>query len=469
MFRPLARILVILLLQAVVHSAGPADAGDSPEAIPKGVAIPNLVTLLDPQQSYAIYLPSKYSREQRWPIVYVFDALARGPLALRQFQHAAELYGYIVAVSNNSRNGPWPPELEAAEAMVRDTQQRFAVDLKRIYFGGFSGGARVASQLARLCKCAAGVVLSGAGLSHGTSPSAESKFPVFSAVGNADFNYRELVPLQDALERATVPHWLRVFDGPHEWAPSMVMDEALAWLRIQSIKSQREPRDDGFLAVQFATAEKRAVALEQSGDVLGLWREYRQIAATFDSLLDTAAIHAQAAALEPQKGLREAVKREHLDFEEQERLGNEILAAADSVPAEIRGSGRTLTRDLRLRAEHEQRPEHALVLKRALAGVFIGSLESGLDAADKKDFRRAEGYFACAAEANPESEWAWRNLAVARVSTGDRKGTLEALRSARKLTKDLPAFSVWLQAEPAFERLRSSRDFQSLAANAPGS
>lgn len=388
-------------------------------------------------------------------------------MALAQFQHAAELDGYVVAVSNNSRNGPWQPELDAAEAMVRDSQQRWSVDLKRIYFAGFSGGARVAWQLAQLCKCAAGVLLSGAGFSHGTSPSAESKFPVFSAVGDADFNYRELIPLQDVLEKATFPHWLRIFDGPHEWAPPVVMDEALAWFRIQSIKSQREPRDAGFLSAQFETAEKRAAAFEQSGDLLQAYREYRQIAQTFDSLVDTAGVRVTADTIEKQKALRDAVKHEHSDFEEQERLSGEILAAAPaqgavSAQPENRVKAAAQARDLRLRAEHEKKPEHALVLRRALAGVFIGSLESGGDALDKKDFRRAESYFACATETNPGSEWAFRNLAVARASHSDRKGALQALRSARKLTKDLPAFSDWLTQEPAFGQLRSVPDFLAL-------
>ena len=354
--------------------------------------------------------------------------------------------------------------------MVRDTQQRFTVDLKRIYFAGFSGGARVASQLAQLCKCAAGVLLSGAGFSHGSSPSAESKFPVFSAVGDADFNYSELIPLQDALEKAAFPHWLRIFDGPHEWAPPIVMDEALAWFRIQAMKSQRETRDDAFIAAQLSAAQTRASTLEKSGQLLAAWREDRQIAATFDSLVDTAVVRAKASELEKQKMLRDAIKREHSDFEEQERLSNEVLAAItpiqapDASPSQNRGDAATLARDLRLRAEREKKPERVLVFKRALAGVFIGSLESGRDALDKKDFRRAEGYFAGATEANPESEWAFRNLAIARASSGDRKGALEALRSARKLTKDLPAFSDWLKQEPAFERARSSQDFELLVA-----
>jgi dienelactone hydrolase len=468
MFRSFLSALLV-----TVFSAGSLSSDlqtENSHSFTPGTATAQVAARQNPQQSYALYLPAKYSADRRWPIVYVFDPLARGPLALAQFQHAAEIHGYIVAVSNNSRNGPWQPEFEAAEAMVRDTQQRFTVDLKRIYFAGFSGGARVASQLAQLCKCATGVLLSGAGFSHGSSPSAESKFPVFSAVGDADFNYSELIPLQDALEKAAFPHWLRIFDGPHEWAPPIVMDEALAWFRIQAMKSQRETCDDAFIAAQLSAAQTRASTLEKSGQLLAAWREDRQIAATFDSLVDTEVVRAKASELEKQKMLRDAIKREHSDFEEQERLSNEILAAItpiqapDASPSQNRGDAATLARDLRLRAEREKKPERVLVFKRALAGVFIGSLESGRDALDKKDFRRAEGYFACATEANPESEWAFRSLAIARASSGDRKGALEALRAARKLTKDLPAFSDWLKQEPAFERARSSQDFELLVA-----
>ena len=141
----------LLALSVTVFSAGSLSSHPQTEnahSFTPGTATAQVVALQNPQQSYVLYLPTKYSPDQRWPIVYVFDPLARGPLALAPFQQAAETHGYIVAVSNNSRNGPWQPEFEAAEAMVRDTQQRFTVDLKRIYFAGFSGGARVASQLA---------------------------------------------------------------------------------------------------------------------------------------------------------------------------------------------------------------------------------------------------------------------------------------------------------------------------------
>src|SRR5258708_25133843 len=145
MFRPLLSALLV-----TVFSAGALPSHTQTEnahSFTPGTVTAQVAALQNPQQSYALYLPTKYSADRRWPIVYVFDPLARGPLALAQFQHPAEIHGYIVAVSNNSRNAPWQPRFEAAEEMVRDTQQRFSVYLKRIYFPGFSRGALLHSAL----------------------------------------------------------------------------------------------------------------------------------------------------------------------------------------------------------------------------------------------------------------------------------------------------------------------------------
>jgi len=468
-------MLRALLLALLVAIASRPSLSASQEAesgpLPLGVVIPRVVATKDPQQTYALYLPKDYSRKNRWPVVYVFDPLARGELALRQFEHAAELYGFIVAASNNSRNGPWTPQIEAAQAMVNDTRQRLTIDARRIYFAGFSGGARVSAQLALLCKCAAGVLLGGAGFPLNAPPSPEAKFAVFSAVGNADFNYSEVIPLQDQLEKAALPHWLRVFDGPHEWAPANVMDEALAWFRVQAMKANLESHKAEFIASQLTAARQRAEPFEASGDLLAAWRQYRQIAATFDSLTDAAATRSKAEFLAKSKPVLDGLKRESSAFAEQSRLSDEVLSAvlrrADSSslsgqPSTTQSAAQ-LARDLRQRLVAEKKSDRALVFKRALGGVFIGSIESGSAALEKKDYSEAAQYFACAAEANPESEWVFRQLAVARAFSGDRKGAIEALRSARKLMKDLQTFTEWCKQEAAFTPLRQMADFKAIA------
>jgi dienelactone hydrolase len=467
-----------ILMAAFFLTVGPAawlslaQTANAPR-LPLGVVIPLVAASKEPRQTYALYLPQRYSPETRWPVVYIFDPLARGEFALRKFEHAAELHGFIVAASNNSRNGPWALQVSAAKAMVDDTQQRFSVDTKRIYFAGFSGGARVSSQLATLCKCAAGVLLSGAGFPVGSRPTPGVKFAVFSAVGNADFNYSEVIPLQEQLEKADLPSWLRVFDGPHEWPPAEVMDEALAWFRVQAMKSNLAPRDNTFAAAQFTAANERASAQEKSGDLLSSWREYGQAAATFASLMDVAADRAKTESLAKDKAVRAAWKRERAAFEEQSRLSDNVLSAAsrtadsarNSDPSGPAQSAPQLAHELWQRSLAENKPDRALIFKRALGGVFIGSMESGNAALEEKNYPLAAQYFACAAEANPNSEWVFRQLAIARALSGDRKGSVEALRSARKLSNDLNAFSNWLDTEANLTSIRSMADFKNLRIN----
>jgi poly(3-hydroxybutyrate) depolymerase len=79
-------------------------------------------------------------------------------------QAAAERLGYIVAASNNSRNGPVPGSAAAANAVWQDTHERFPVDERRRYLGGMSDGARVATAIAlSYGGCAAGVIATAAG------------------------------------------------------------------------------------------------------------------------------------------------------------------------------------------------------------------------------------------------------------------------------------------------------------------
>jgi dienelactone hydrolase len=422
----------------------------------------------NPEQSYALYLPSNYSPQRYWPILYSFDPAARGAFPLQIQKEAAERYGYILAASNNSHNGPMKPQLEAAKAMVEDTRTRFAVDDRRTYFTGFSGGARVAALLALACKCAAGVLLSGAGFPVGNPPARETPFATFSAIGKNDFNYMEVIPLQEQLEKTGYPHWVRFFDGTHQWAPADVTDQALAWFRVQSMKTQQEPRDRGFLDTQFAAAKARMNAFEQSGDPLSAWRESLQIVATFDSLADVSAVRAKAEMLGADKAVRDALKRERNDFEEQSRLESQIssgIAAPRNVPPEPGDFEKPVEERvdlLRQQAEAEKKPDRKVVLQRALSGVMVGAMESGFGFLEQKDLPRAVRAFLCATEADPQSQWAWSNLAAARALSGDKKGTMNALRRARELSKDEAAFSEWLQKEPAFERLRTTSEFQSI-------
>ena len=434
----------------------------------KGKILPRVQCAAHPDQTYALYLPSNYAVDRNWPLILSSDPAARGSAPLELQRAAAEKMGYVLAASNNSRNGPGQPRLEATEATLNDLKERVSIDDRRIYFAGFSGGARFSSQLARLCNCGAGVLLNGAGFSNGQSLATDNPFPVYSAIGIADFNYSEVLPLQDALDKAGYPRWLRVFDGAHEWAPGEVMVEALAWFRIEAMKANREPRDQIFLDVQFSEMRRRAEGFEQAGDLLAAWREYRQVAATFESLADVSPLRYKADALTKDKSVREALKRERNEFAEQAQLSGEITSRFDpsGEGSAERFQSSTEVRDLvaRLRSKAQQgkRSDQFRVYQRSLGGVFIAAAEAGNSALDQKRYESAIRLFDFATEARPDSEWAWEQLAVANALGGKKKDALRSLERARDTAADKPGFARWLQSESSFESLRSSPEFQAL-------
>ena len=461
-------------LLAILALGQQAAAGEEKSGVLQtGVIVAKVVALANPEQSYALYLPSAYTTAKRWPIVYAFDPGARGGMPVELMKEAAERYGYIVVGSNNSRNGSWKIEADAAQAMVQDTRARLAVDDRRMYFAGFSGGARVAARIAQFCECAAGVVLNGAGFHPPAFTSHDGPFVVFASAGTYDFNYPELVQADDDLEKQGYAHFLRRFDGPHQWAPESAMDEALAWFRLQAMKGGREARDDSFIASQAAREAERARAIEKSGDLYTGWKEYRQAAEMLEGLADTAALRARADALERDKAVSDGAKREKQDFEAQQQLSREIssglAALQENQPnrAEIRSAVERQLAELRSRTEHEKREEKLRVLKRALAGVMVQAMEMGNERLEQKDAANAKDYYELASVADPDSMWALSNLAISRAMDGDRKGALDALRRAKSRTKDPVRFVEWLKDEPAFARLRSTPEFGALLESIP--
>ena len=185
-------------------------------------------------------------------------------------------------------------------------------------------------------------------------------------------------------------------------------------------------------------------------------------------LADDTALRARAGTLEKDKAIRDGAKREKQEFEEQAELTREISAGLFELQqnplnrAEIHNTVEKQLVALRSRAEHEKREEKLRVVKRAVAGLLVQSMEMGNERLAQKDASHAKDYFELASVADPDSMWALGNLAVARAMEGDRKGTLDTLRRAKSKTKDPVRFVEWLNEEPAFAKLRGSSEFSSV-------
>src|SRR5439155_21642105 len=116
--RPLRVVAAIVVTLA--SRAMPILAQD----LPRGTIIDDVRCAADPTQSYALYLPSTYSRDRVWNLLIAFHPAARGRAMVEKYQAAAEQYGYIVAGSNTSPNEPWAVAIASLPATMAGLGQR---------------------------------------------------------------------------------------------------------------------------------------------------------------------------------------------------------------------------------------------------------------------------------------------------------------------------------------------------------
>jgi len=344
---------------------------------PRGQIVDDVKCTTDESQSYALYLPSNYSSDKAWSVVLAFDPAARGRLAVSRFLAAAEEYGYIVAGSNNSRNGAWDASLAAIRAMPADLDTRFSIDKKRVYTAGLSGGARVAMQVALASGKIAGVIASSAGFPD-AQPRKSVPFVVFGTAGTDDFNYREMRALDRAL---TTPHRVVIFEGGHEWLSSKLAGEALEWMELQAMKSGLRPRDETLVN---RISEARVAEVEAATNDLDTWRALKSISADFDGLKDVTEFGARAAGLERQRAFKDAVRKERdLELREERMTGQLAMLENDLKNPAKRDASLTELRDqlhdLSRRANVKDDSPERRLNRRVLGDAFVRSFEQVKD------------------------------------------------------------------------------------------
>jgi len=294
------------------------------QAIPTGTIVDDVKCAADPSQSYALYLPSRYTPDRAWPVLLAFHPAARGRAMVEKYAAAAEQYGFIVAGSNNSRNGPWELQRAAVAAMPADVGRRFSVDPKRVYLTGMSGGSRVALEVALGKNDIAGVIASSAGYPD-SQPRSRLPFPLFSTAGSEDFNYLEMRLLDRKL---TTPHYLAIFEGGHTLPPDAIALDAIEWMELQAMKAGRRARDEALVdrllqnrreAIGASTSDARTVHLLDA------------LAADFQGPRDVSTEAARAKMLAKQPDVRKALDRERTADDEDWRTVSEIIEVERSL------------------------------------------------------------------------------------------------------------------------------------------
>jgi dienelactone hydrolase len=415
---------------AAVVVAGPAAQQARP--LEPGVIHARVTPLGDRFYGYALFVPAAYTPDRKWPVLFAFDPMARGELPVELVRDMAERHGYIVAGSLDARNGPTAPQVDAARIMMQDVAARLSIDPARVYVTGFSGAARLSVMLATLCKsCIAGVLAHGAGYPPGVEPARDTAFDYFGTVGDADFNYAEVVRLHERLDDLGVPNRLRIFEGPHGWPPNAVWEQAFDWLELRAMQRGLRAKEERFVSAQWRIGLERAEQLEKAGDGRHACYEYGKLAKELSGLTDVGRASSRAEALRRDPEVERARRRERDELDRHQRTVAEIARIVHAteqpdVAPLLRARLRQRFKDLQTEVASVG-SRRALAARRVMAHVFAEAFTTARTQLSEGNLRRAEELFEIALDATPGAKLGWVHLAAVHALQGRREDASRAL------------------------------------------
>ena len=221
-------------------------------AFNNGEVINHIPCIQDSGETFCLYLPKDYDSTKSWPVIYLFDAHARGKLPVNKYKELAETYKVILVGSNNSQNGLQPETYDKiANDLLTTTQSILNISQTRMITAGFSGGGKVAASVAIKNSSVYSVISCGAGLDVKSLGS--GYFNYVTVVGKGDFNYWDMVETDQQLGKTPLKHLLMTFDGIHEWPDVKTMSEAISF-SLDPSKSNNQNANN----IDFSVEQKEA-------------------------------------------------------------------------------------------------------------------------------------------------------------------------------------------------------------------
>lgn len=417
---------------------------------------PHVNCTADTNLNYALYLPPQYEKGKPLPLLILFDSHGDGLLPVNLFSDEASKYGFIIAGSNNSKNGMAMQQTTAIyRSMLADLTARFSIEKKAVYLCGFSGGSRVAGSVAITEGGIAGVVGCGAGL-PGINQQPASPFSYLAVVGNQDFNFTEMKMLDESLEQAGFTHHLLVFDGIHQWPPKELVPDIFAWLKLDAMRQQAIPAERIFINQFIEKNDQAANVLATAGKFSEQLDTYTKMKHYLQGLTDIAPLDSEIKRLSAEKSVIAYREQQQQMLTLEQKLQQDYLP---QIPAQGTAWWALETNRLSALAKQTEKPELSQVYKRLLGSLSMNSYMYCNNALKQRDLDASARFIEIYRLVDPSN--AEHRVMAAKLAAmkQDKAGVLNALQQAFALgfkdkarIKSDPDFVPFLQDE-SFKKL----------------
>ncbi len=275
----------------------------------------------DGKESFALYLPKDFDEKIEHPLILIFDPMARGSIGIEPFILSSETHGYVLACSNDSKNGPYLPNQAIAQRMFETVKSLFRIDKKRMYASGFSGGSRLASRLAMSDESIKGVIACGAGLPEGAEYQLlATRYPFAGIIGNKDMNYLEFQDLKRILPKMSFPLDVITTDLNHRWPEPESVLMATDWLQLEYYKAYPDKADMQSIEQGYHRAYEYVRVHESQGHMIESLEGYNRLLLNYRRHLNLDSISSKREALIDSRPYKSEKRTFDATLEEERRL-----------------------------------------------------------------------------------------------------------------------------------------------------
>ena len=430
-----------------------------------------IVCKANPDITYGLYLPKIIKPVQSgtgkpilYPVMVAFDPHGDGKLPLTLYRTLADKFGFILAGSNNSKNGlPGDEIRRIVSLLMHDIRTTLPVDTTRIYLLGFSGGARVAANTAMYQVPVRGLIGCGAGFGNTEEP-VLYHFDFFGMAGTGDFNMTELMQMDEPLDKAGFRHFITTFPGIHAWPPAGVMQDAFEWVTLNAMKDGQIQKDDVILKEILQRLTHRTDSLQKNNELIAAVSSMKETIAFLDGLtkVDTIKINLEALEKSPRYNSQLDYRSKVMKQEEEEKqLLIQSMKGQDLKWWKVKINSYSQTATVKSR-EAKVNPEDTLKNRRILAFLSLFCYMNANSAIAQQQDEAAMKIVSIYAMADPGNPEPWYMTAILMARKSDNQNAMEQIRTSiskgfsdKKRLSEQPEFNT-LKSQPGWAGLINS-------------
>jgi dienelactone hydrolase len=319
-------VLFLCFISLTAYRCQPSGNPRTPDADDTTVVVRTIKCQLDTEQSYCIALPNGFDPDRHYPVIFVFDPHGDGHLAVHTFGAGASEFGYIVAGSNDIRNGYEKTEY-ALQALTGDVTNRYPVDRERMYAAGFSGGARVAQEFSRRNRDIKAIACIGAGYSGEQAGIWQNEVSVLFIAGNEDFNYHEIRNSYRIMASEGIHCFVLEYSGKHAWPGPEIIHDAMLWFEFDDYRRNPDHEQKQIVREYLAEIRRKGAQQEEQNEIFAAAFTYAKGLSFMSGIANTGFLKRKLAGLQKTEAFMHSEKQANDALEMEIRLQQGYMLA----------------------------------------------------------------------------------------------------------------------------------------------